>query len=295
MNPQQHTHFQQLYQAHLNHLLLQGKRPATIDAYARAVRRISHHYDCPPDQLSLNQLKNYFAQLIRTHSWSTVKLDRNGLQFFYRYTLNRQWEWVDIVKPPKVKTLPDVLSVDEVSLLLNNTRQLRYQSFFFTLYSLGLRLGEGLGLTVADIDSAQHQVHVRNAKGGKDRLVPLPERTLGVLRHYWQQHKHPSLLFPGQRRLANRPMPRGSVQKAFKQVCRDGGIHKHISPHSLRHCYATHLLQQGLDLRSLQVLLGHNSLNTTARYTRLTDVKQADTARAVNELADGLSITWEAS
>lgn len=295
MNNQQQAHFQQLYQQHLNHLTLQGKRPATIDAYSRAVRRITEFYDCPPDNLSLTQLKAYFLGLIRTHSWSTVKLDRNGLQFFYRHTLNKQWEWLDIVRPPKVKRLPDILSVSELSKLINRTRQLRYQTLFFTLYSLGLRLGEGLSLTVSDIDSAQHQVHVRDAKGGKDRLVPLPERTLQALRAYWTHHRHLSLLFPGKGKLAGRPMDRGGVQKALKQVCADCQINKRISPHSLRHCYATHLLQQGIDLRSLQVLMGHGSLNTTARYTQLTSVKQADAYLAVEQLARKPDIHWRDS
>lgn len=293
MNSQQQARFDQLYTSHLNHLTLQGKRPATIDAYARAVRRITAFFDCPPDRLSLVQLKTYFVELIASHSWSTVKLDRNGLQFFYKFTLGKQWEWLDIVKPPQVKRLPDILSVAEVSRVISMTRTRRYQSLFFTLYSLGLRLGEGLRLTIADIDSAQRQVHVRDAKGGKDRLVPLPARTLGVLRRHWLQHRHPILLFPGEGKHHDKPMYRGSVQKALKRVCADCKINKHISPHSLRHCYATHLLQQGVDLHSLQRLLGHSSLNTTARYTRLTQVKQANTQQAINQLADTLVLQWQ--
>lgn len=294
MNSQQQAHFDQLYKSHLNHLTLQGKRPATIDAYARAVRRITAFFDCPPDTLSLEQLKTYFVALIGTHSWSTVKLDRNGLQFFYKFTLGKEWEWLDIVKPPQVKRLPDILSVAELSRVISTTHKRRYQSLFFTLYSLGLRLGEGLRLTIADIDSAQQQVHVRDAKGGKDRLVPLPKRTLEVLRSHWQTHRHPTLLFPGEGKHQDKPMYRGSVQKALKRVCVDCKISKHISPHSLRHCYATHLLQQGLDLRSLQMLLGHGSLNTTARYTRLTQVKQANTQQAINQLANTLKLQWQA-
>ena len=291
MNRQQQQRFDALYQQHLNNLTLQGKRPATIDAYSRAVRRIAQFFDCPPDNLSQQQLKTYFVNLIGTHSWSTVKLDRNGLQFFYRYTLNKQWQWLDIVKPPQVKRLPDILTPREVGLLITFTQQPRYQRFFYTLYCLGLRLGEGLRLSVADIDSDQHQVHVRNAKGGKDRLVPLPDKTLAVLRLHWSTHRHPTLLFPGVGNDAH--MDRGGVQKAMKQVCRDAKINKAISPHSLRHCYATHLLERGLDLRSLQHLLGHASLNTTARYTQLTEMKQAQVHQAVNQLATGLTILWE--
>jgi site-specific recombinase XerD len=157
---------------------------------------------------------------------------------------------------------------------------------------MGLRLGEGLNLTVHDIDESTMLVHVREAKGGKDRLVPLPQRTLLALRAYWKTHHHPRLIFPARRENTQTPMDKGSVQKALKRVLKDTRIKKIISPHSLRHCYATHLLEQGLDLRSLQHLLGHASLNTTARYTQLTQLKQKDMSRAVNTLTDKLAITW---
>ncbi|NAW65048.1 site-specific integrase [Photobacterium halotolerans] len=293
MNAQQQRHFDALYQQHLDNLILQGKRPATVDVYSRAVRRVSAFFDCPPDTLTTEQLRAYFRQLIHTHSWSTVKLDRNGLQFFYRYTLNKQWTWLNIVKPPQVRRLPDLLTPHEVGLLITMTRQPRYQVFFFTLYSLGLRLGEGLNLTTTDIDAHTMQVHVREGKGGKDRRVPLPERTLAAMRRHWRSHRHPQWLFPGIG--TTEPMDRGGVQKAMKQVCRECGISKRISPHSLRHCYATHLLEAGLDLRSLQVLLGHASLNTTARYTQFTAVKSAAATRAVNALANQLAVIWEVS
>ena len=292
MNSSQEQHYNFLYEQHLINLRLQGKRPSTIDAYARAVRRITAFFDKSPDNLSIQELKTYFHQLIQTHSWSTIKLDRNGLQFFYRYTLNKQWEWLSIVKPPQVKRLPDILTTAQVSRVINNTKQLRYQVFFLTLYSMGLRLSEGLNLTVYDIDSDSMQVHLRNAKGGKDRMAPLPKPVLIALRAYWKTHRHERLLFPGKGSASHNHMDKGSVQKALKKVLADCRLHKNISPHSLRHCFATHLLEQGLDLRSLQHLLGHASLNTTAKYTQLTKLKQHDITKAVNRLTDKLSIEW---
>lgn len=292
MNTSQAQHYNFLYEQHLINLRLQGKRPSTIDAYARAVRRITAFFDKTPDTLNVQELKLYFNKLIQSHSWSTVKLDRNGLQFFYRYTLNKQWEWLSIVKPPQVKRLPDILTTAQVSRLINNTKQLRYQVFFLTLYSMGLRLSEGLNLTVYDIDSDSMQVHLRNAKGGKDRMAPLPKPVLFALRAYWKTHRHERLLFPGKGNTSHSHMDKGSVQKALKKVLVDCRLKKNISPHSLRHCFATHLLEQGLDLRSLQHLLGHASLNTTARYTQLTKLKQHDIVCAVNKLTDKLSIEW---
>lgn len=292
MNSIDQQRFDTLYQQHLINLRLQGKQPATIDSYARAVRRITEYFDQVPDTLTTANLKVYFNDLITTHSWSTIKLDRNGLQFFYRYTLNKQWEWLSIVKPPQVKRLPDILSPKQVGQLISATKKQRYQVFFLTLYSMGLRLSEGLNLTIADIDSDLMQVHIRYGKGGKDRLIPLPERTLRALRQHWQTHHHPQLIFPGLGNGKNSPMDKGGVQKAIKQVLRDCHIHKLISPHSLRHCFATHLLEQGLDLRSLQILLGHASLNTTARYAHLTHIKQQHNVKAINRLTDKLTLVW---
>jgi len=292
MNSSQEQRYNYLYEQHLINLRLQGKRPSTIDAYSRAVRRITQYFDQVPDTLTTAHLKQYFNSLIQTHSWSTIKLDRNGLQFFYRYTLDKQWEWLAIVKPPQVRRIPDILTSKQVSDVINQTKQQRYQVFFMTLYSMGLRLSEGLNLTIHDIDKSTMLVHVRNGKGGKDRMVPLPELTLLALRAYWKTHRHERLIFPGTQIKTATPMDKGSIQKALKKVLSDCRIQKLISPHSLRHCYATHLLEQGLDLRSLQQLLGHASLNTTARYTQLTKVKQRDMSRAVNKLTDKLDITW---
>jgi integrase/recombinase XerD len=295
MNSSQTQHYHDLYEQHLTNLRLQGKRPSTIDGYSRAVRRLTAFFDKSPDNLSIEDLKQYFSSLIQTHSWSTVKIDRNGLQFFYRYTLNKQWVWLDIVKPPQVKRIPDILTPSQVNAVINHTRKLRYQVFFMTLYSMGLRLSEGLHLTVHDIDEATMQVHVRDGKGGKDRMVPLPKKTLLALREYWKTHRHPRLIFPALRPNTDTPMDKGSVQKALKRVLKDTCIKKMISPHSLRHCFATHLLEQGLDLRSLQQLLGHASLNTTARYTQITRLKQKDMSLAVNTLTNKLTIIWCAS
>lgn len=293
MNLHEQQRFDYLYQQHLTNLTLQGKRPATIDGYSRAIRRIVAYFDRCPDTLSTTDLKRYFADLIASHSWSTVKLDRNGLQFFYTHVLNKSWEWLSIVKPPQVNRLPDILTSDEVARLISQTQQLRYQVCFLTLYSMGLRLGEALSLQAGDVDAALMQVHIRDAKGGKDRLVPLPERTLLALRYYWRTHRHPRLLFPGKENQPDACMDRGGVQKTMKLVLAQCNIHKTISPHSLRHSYATHLLEQGLDLRSVQTLLGHHSLNTTARYTRLTAITRKNTTEAINQLADGLTLQWE--
>jgi len=182
MNKAEKNRFNKLYQRHLRLLKLQGKSQKTIDAYSRAVRRIREHFDCCPDQLTLEQRENYFSKLVVSHSWSTVKVDRNGLQFFWKHVLKRDWQWIKIIKPPKIHTIPDILSLIEIENLIGATRKLRYRVFLLTTYSMGLRLEEALSLQVGDIDATRKKVHIRRGKGHKDRLVPLPDLTLQALR-----------------------------------------------------------------------------------------------------------------
>jgi integrase len=232
MNKAETNRFNVLYQRHLRLLKLQGKSEKTIDAYSRAVRRIREHFDCCPDQLSLEQREKYFSKLVESHSWSTVKIDRNGLQFFWKHVLKRDWQWVEIIKAPKVCSLPDILTVAEVEQLIGATRKLRYRVFLLTTYSMGLRLEEALSLQVGDIDATRKKVHIRRGKGHKDRLVPLPDLTLQALRALWIKHRHPNLIFPNAKgsletiQQATTHMDRGGAQKAMKVVVAECGIKK---------------------------------------------------------------------
>ena len=300
MNTHDHARFQVLHQRYHNELTLRGKSAKTIDLYTRCLRQVSDHFDTCPDQLSTEQLQQYFIHLVEHRSWSLVKIARNALQRFYQYVLDKPWEYVPIVKPPKVQTLQDVLSLDEIGRLISHTRKLSYQVYFLTTYSLGLRLSESLSLTIADVDSHLMRVHVRCGKGKKDRFVPLPLMTLKALRRYWATHRHPDLLFPGgqppfQTVVAPgeaRIMARASVQKAIKQVALDCGIRKRVHIHSLRHSFATHLLENGVNLRSIQTLLGHASPVTTARYTRMTQEAQQNSALMINAVVERLQVDW---
>lgn len=224
MNAKETKRFEILYDRHLKKLKLQGKSEATISAYSRAVRRLTEHFDCCPDKLTVEQLEDYFTRLVENYSWSTVKLDRLGLMFFWKHVLEQDWQWLNIVKPPSVKTIPDILTREEIALLIHTTSKLRYRVFFFTTYSMGLRLQEALSLQVGDIDAGRKRVHIRRGKGHKDRLVPLPDRTLKALRILWRKHRHPRLLFPNYRGSAatiikaDSHMNIGSTQQAMKAV-----------------------------------------------------------------------------
>ena len=226
------SNFKNNYQTHLKHLRLKGLQPKTIDAYSRAIRRIGAYFDHQIDDLSEPQLIDYFTDLLDTHSWSAVKLDLYGLKFYYTHVLRKPWVNVDLIKPPKARRLPDIVTVEEAKRLIMTTFTLSYRVFFFTLYSLGLRLGEGLRLETGDIDASRRRVHIRDSKGNKDRLVPLPDATLVLLRRFWQVHRNPVLLFPnrhGGLKAAHRAtsaLDRGGVQTTLHKVVADCGIKK---------------------------------------------------------------------
>lgn len=231
MSPNEQRRFDRQYKKHLQALKLQGMADKTIDVYSRAVRRLATRFDTCPDRLSPKQLKKHFSELVDSHSWSTVKSDRNGLQFFWKHVLHVDWKWVDIVKPPQVKSIPAVLSISEVRLLAHTATQLRYRVFIVVTYTLGLRLSETLNLQLRDIDADNRRVHIRHAKGAKDRFVPLPDYTLAVMRKFWTHHRNPTWLFPCATHLdrlhtATTPMSYGATQAAIRQIVCDSGIKK---------------------------------------------------------------------
>jgi len=230
------TTFKRDYEKHLHHLKLKGFQPKTIDAYSRSVRYIGKYFDYEIRNLSEQQLTDYFIDRLGTHSWSAVKLDLYGLKFFYRHVLKQPWEHVDLIKPPRAKRLPDIVTVEEAAMLFNATQKLSYRVLYFTLYSMGLRLGEGLRLEVGDIDAVRHRVHIRDAKGNKDRLVPLPDITLDILRRFWLVHRNPVWLFPNRKggltgsSTACSPLDRGGVQVTMRTVVKACGIKKKLRP-----------------------------------------------------------------
>jgi len=226
------THFDQQYQTHLKHLRLKGLQPKTIEAYSRAIRRIGARFDHQIDHLTEQQLLDYFSGLLATHSWSAVKLDLYGLKFYTQHVLREPWVAPGLIKPPKSQRLPDIVTIEEARRIFAATRVLSYRVFFFTLYSLGLRLGEGLRLQIGDIDAARGRVHIRDAKGNKDRLVPLPDATLALLRHFWPIHRNPVLMFPNRHAgrngaaAATTPLDRGGVQVTLHKVVLACGLKK---------------------------------------------------------------------
>jgi len=239
-NPQ----FNKKYTKHLKHLRLAGYQPKTIEAYARAIRRIGNYFNCKFDSLTKDQLLDYFHDLLQSHSWNTVKLDLYGLQFFYTNVLQKTWDHLPLIKQPKVTRIPDILTTKQINQLLAATKVMDYRVFFFASYSMGLRLSEGINLKVGDIDADNMRVHIRDSKGNKDRFVPMPHKTLQVLREFWNVRRHPEFIFPNRKRgvknahLVNRPLERGGIQVAMKKVVDQMGLKKR----SLATLYATVML-----------------------------------------------------
>lgn len=290
MNSTETHKFQQAYARFQRLLKLQGFAEATCDSYGRGIRRLADWCNCCPHAgLTQRQFENFFSQLIQSHSWSTVKCDRNGIMRFWELVLKREWPHPDLVRPPVVKVLPDILTQTEIFAILNQVQEPRFRVFLFTVYSMGLRLDEALHLQPGDIDGQRLRVHIRNGKGHKDRFVILPETTYHLLRAFWATHRNKDWIFPSRDPLRYPgPMDRGSAQKAMAQATKAANIHKRVSIHNLRHSYATHCLEFGMDLRSIQELLGHDSPTTTAMYTQLTQTIQKNNDALIQLLMQGL-------
>lgn len=274
-----------LRQRMIEDMQLRGLADKTQDAYLRAVRQLAEHYHKSPDQINEEALRQYFLYLKNEKcvSASAFTIALCGIKFFYEHTLQREWHTLELARAPKEKRLPTVLSREQVRQILNCLRVPVYRACLSTIYACGLRIQEGVSLQTGDIDSARMVVHVRQSKGRKDRDVPLPVSALEMLRQHWCMHHHPLWLFPASTKVgisprqASRPVSVSSVQKAFRGALAESGVTVAATVHTLRHSYATHLLEAGVDLRVIQAYLGHNSPQTTVIYTHVT--------RRVDELA----------
>lgn len=264
----------------------------TQESYLEAVTKLVRHVGKSPEQISTEEMRQYFLYLTNEKGLarSSVMQAICGLKFFYEQVLKREWEVYGIQWPRREKKLPVVLSVAEVHAVLAHVQQPAQQVCLSTIYSCGLRLGEGVRLTVKAIDSSRMVVHVQGGKGAKDRYVPLPQATLTLLRQHWTTHRHPKLLFPGTPKTGQawatveKPVDESSVQKAMRRAVVASGIQKAATIHTLRHSWATHLLEAGINLRLIQQWLGHGSLSTTALYTHLTRNAETMAGETINRL-----------
>ena len=287
-----------LYERMSEDLHLGGMSKRTHEGYLRAVRQLADFCQRTPDEICEDQLRKFFLHLKHAKSFASgsLRVAFSGIKFFYTRTCRRSWETLAQMRIKDVKSLPEVLTIDQVHQVIDACTTQRMAVYFWTVYSLGLRMQEALNLQVGDVDRQRMMVHVHRGKGAKDRYIPLPQSTLLQLREFWKSHRHPTFLFPADGRnhrgvshaigtsQATTPMSPTAVQGAMKLITKQINFGKKISTHTLRHSYATHLLEAGVSLRQIQQLLGHSSLQTTMIYLHLTDTQVADARKVIDEL-----------
>jgi integrase/recombinase XerD len=262
---------------------LHGLAPGTQKVYVKAVQRLAGHYHRAPDQLSEQELREYFTYLVdkKQVPSSTLRTEIFGVKFLFDKTLQRPWPTLKFLRARRQTKLPVVLDREEAHRLIGLIRCPTVRICATMMYSCGLRISEALGLEVRDIDSKRMVVVVRAGKGNKDRHVPLPRRTLELLRDYWRAYRPQTRLLITK---DGRPLADHRVRYFLKKALKQSGIRKPVSCHTLRHSYATNLMAQGVDVRAIQCLLGHRSLKTTTLYLHMTQSVIQSVQDAVNEL-----------
>jgi site-specific recombinase XerD len=265
---------------------LRNLSPHTIDAYVLAVKQFANHFKRSPEQLTAQDVRQYLLHLVQEKhvSWSRYNIARCALQFLYQITLGRDERFEKLPCARVPKRLPTVLCTEELRRLFDVAgRDVKHKALLMTLYGSGLRVSEVAALRPADIDSHRMLIHVRLGKGAKDRMTKLSPRLLEVLREYWRAARPGKWLFP-QATNPGLAMNTSSIERMVHRLARRAGIGKTITPHTLRHSYATHLLDAGTDLRTIQVLLGHRNLKTTAIYLHVSQAKIAAAASPLDLL-----------
>jgi len=266
-----------LRQRYLEDLQLRNYSVKTQQVYVECVSLFARHFNKSPELLGPEQIRDYQLYLIHEKrvSWSRFNQTVCALRFLYGATLQKDWIIKHLPFPRKETRLPVILSPAQVSTLLQSISNPRYRMFFTTIYATGLRLSEARRLEVGDIDSARNTVRVRQGKGRKDRYVMLSPRLLELLRRYWKAYRPARLLFPGMD--PEHPLAERTLQDALREAREKAGLSPQVTAHTLRHCFASHLLETGVNVRVIQLLLGHASLKTTARYTHVADSALAQT------------------
>jgi site-specific recombinase XerD len=278
-------------------MTLRGFSARTQQSYVHSVAALAAHYRLSPDRISEQQLRQYFLWMTneKHYARATVTIALCGIKFFFEKTLQRPFTVLKLARPKPQRTLPVVLSREEVGRILAAVRIPLYRACLTTLYACGLRLMEGATLQVADIDSQRMLVRVRG-KGNKHRYVPLPQPTLSMLREFCKTHRSPTWLFPTATRHGMRysiehnagAVTRSALQLAFRRALKQSGVRKAAHVHTLRHSYATHLLEANVNLRIIQHNLGHDSPKTTAVYTHLTQEVRDSVIEPLNRLMAAL-------
>ena len=276
--------FQELLRRMSDDLRLRNYSARTEAAYVVHIMAVFRHFGVSPEELSLEDIRSYLLHLVnvRQCSWSWWKQAVGALRFFYGNTLGRTGIVPYLPFPKREVHLPVVLSTSEVATLLNTVTHLKHRTILMTIYGSGLRLSEARTLATSDIDTSRMVIHVRQGKGRKDRYVPLSHVLLDALQDYWATEGKGVWAFPGRNGMPIRGEP---VQVATREAARRAGLPKRVSPRTLRHCFATHLMESGTDLLTIQKLLGHSSLNATVVYTHISQHRLISVRSPLDDIA----------
>lgn len=286
-----------LYDRFVSDLELKGYAKRSIDSYVKSVMQLQRFCNKPLSRITQSDLREYWLACKRDYGWSeaTLRISYSGIKHFFGMTLVRRWKLLDEVKFKRQRGLPTVLGLKEVKHIICNLPTLQSTVFYVTLYSLGLRLKEATHLRVGDIDGERKLVHVRNSKGAKDRVLPLPPVALRGLRTYYRTHRNPEWVFPalGQNMgkhaaTAKKPVSDGGVQGALRRTVKKLGIKKRVHPHVFRHSYATHLIEANVPILHVQKLMGHANINSTMVYLHVTTRAEAHSHDIVCNVINGV-------
>ena len=258
--------------------------PHTISAYVQCVAAFAKHFGRSPEHLAPKHIRAYQRYLVeeRKVSWARFNQSVCAMRFLYRVTLDRDWMIKHLPHPRTSRKLPIILSVEELSAFFAAVKNLKHRTILQTMYGAGLRISEALSLCIGDIDSQRGVLRIAQGKGKKDRYAPLSAAVLDVLRTYWRVYRPSSWLFPG--RSPDRPLTPRAIQKPCRQAAEKAFLSKPVTTHTMRHCFATHLLEDGTDLRTIQHLLGHRGMSTTAVYLHVAGNTLESARRSVDML-----------
>jgi len=267
-------------------LQIRGYAPGTCEDYLSAVKNFVRFFKRPPDELTLEHINQYQLHLTRERnvSWSHFNVVVCALRFFYKVTLQKDWEVKRIPYRKAGRKLPEILSQEQIVRFFTSIPNLKHRAVLMTMYAAGVRVSEALHLRPSDIDSSRMVLRIEQGKGRKDRYTLLSPLLLEILREYWKIARPKTWLFPT--RDQDKPLSRRSIQKVIRKACEVAGLGKTVRSHSLRHAFATHLMEQGVNIRIIQTLLGHRSLRSTEIYTHVSRTHLQDTKSPLDQLSD---------
>lgn len=293
MSSHQNNSVEYFFQRTVESLRISGKSQRTAETYAREVRIMGRWLNKPLDQATAEDVRQFYLYRLIDQKLSDVSMRILicGIRELFTAVLGKEWPVLEHMHVKRKSKLPIVIERDEVWKIIDHSDNLSHRTYLTLVYTCGLRLSEAVNIAVHDIDGRRMRIHIRQGKGGKDRYVPLTPTTYRLLQQYWVTHRNPGLLFPalgrgGQKGFtATKPMPTVTVQGGLRRAAEAASLYRPgLRIHTLRHCFATHLLEAGINVHAIQTYMGHSDLSTTLRYFHLTKMGQLDNEKILHDI-----------